>query len=161
MIRKIKKDDFSKFKELLREFMIDYNQKKVLKGIQSDFMHYKDIDKYIPRIAKEYCNLKSSQKAIYVYEKNDKLLGYIYGEVCKNTDRTLSAVGHIEDWFVSKESRGKLIGKQLWDKMIHYFKDKNVQILKLEVFSQNKNTYELYKKMGFESLDITLLKRLN
>lgn len=161
MIRKIKKDDFSQFKKLSREFMIDYNKNEILKGIQSDFMQYKDLDTYIPRIAKKCCSLKSSQKAIYVYEENDKLLGYIYGEVCKNPDRTLSIVGHVEDWFVSKGSRGKKIGMQLWDKMMDYFRSKHVQIIKLEVFAQNKNAYKLYKKMRFEALDIVLLKRLN
>jgi len=160
MIRKIKKDDFSELKKLLREFMIDYNKKKVLKGIQSDFMQYKDIDTYISKIAKEYCNEKSSSKALYVYEENNRLLGYIYGEVRKNTDRTLSVVGCIEDRFVSEESRNKKIGTQLWDKMIKFFKSKHVQILKLEVFAQNKSTYKLYKNMGFEVLDMTLLKRL-
>lgn len=141
--------------------MINYNEKKVLKGIQSDFMEYKDIDKYIHSIAKIYCNMKSSQKVIYVYEDNDKLLGYIYGEVYKDTNKKLSIIGHVEDWFVSKENRGKKIGKQLWDKMIDYFKSKNVQTIKLEVFAQNKDTYKLYKKMGFESLDIVLIKRLD
>lgn len=160
MIRKIKKDDFPKIKKLLKEFMIDYNQNKVLKGIQFDFMQYKDIDKYIPRIAKKFCDLKSSQKVIYVYEENDKLLGYIYGEIYKDRNKKLSIIGHIEDWFVSKESRGKKIGKQLWNKMINYFKSKNVQTIKLEVFAQNKSSLDLYKKMGFEFLDIVLLKRL-
>lgn len=144
MIRKPKKSDFHEMMELTKEFMIDYNRKIVLKGIQKDFMRYKDMKKIMHKYVRNFLNLKSSKKCIYVYEENNKLLGYIYGEIYKNNDKALSVIGNVEEWFVSKKYRSNKIGKKLWDKMMSFFKKNNVKIVKVEIFTQNKKTLNIY-----------------
>ena len=161
MVRKASRNDIAQLKKLLREFMVDYNRKKVLKGLQYDYMQFKNIDKVIAKTAKKYCNFKSKKKKVFVYEKKGKLLGYIFGEVYKNNDRIITNIGHVEEWFVSKKYRGQNIGKELWNKLMIFFKDNNVQVIKLEVFSQNKPAFRLYKNMGFKTLDKTLIKKLD
>ena len=146
--------------KLLREFMVDYNAKQVFNGVQSDYMQYKNIERIISSGGKRYSNTKSPKKAAFVYEENNKLLGYICGEIKTDTEKTVFPIGYIDDWFVSKKYRGKKIGKQLWDQMIVFFKEHHVKIIRLEVFNQNKSAYKLYEKMGFKPLETVLLKHL-
>lgn len=160
MIRKIQKLDYTEMTKLIREFMIDYNAKRVFKGIQSDYMKYKDIEARISKGVKACCNNKSPKKAVFVFEENNKLLAYISGEIKIDNKKIISSVGYIEDWFVSKKYRGKKIGTQLYNKMIEFFKEHGVKIITLGVFNQNKTSYKLYEKMGFKPLDTTLLKRI-
>lgn len=146
--------------KLIREFMVDYNAKQVFKGIQSDYMEYKNVEDLVSKGAKIYCHNKSPKKTAFVFEKNNKLLGYISGEIKSDNRKIIPSVGHIDDWFVSKKYRGKKIGTQLYNQMIKFFKEHSIKIITLGVFNQNKNTYKLYEKMGFKPLDTTLLKRL-
>ncbi len=160
MIRKIQKSDYLEMTRLLREFMEDYNAKQVFKGIQSDYMKYKDIGAQISKGAKTYCQNKSPKKTTLVFEENNKLLGYISGEIKTDNKKIMSSIGYIDDWFVSKKYRGQKIGKRLYNQMIKFFKEHAIKIIMLGVFNQNKATYKLYEKMGFKPLDTTLLKRL-
>jgi len=160
MIRKIQKSDYVEMIKLIREFMVGYNAKRVFKGVQADYMKYKDIEALVSKGAKTYCYNKSPKKAAFVFEENDKLLAYISGEVKTDNRKIVSPVGYIEDWFVSKKYRGKKIGTQLYDQMIKFFKEHDVRIIILGVFNQNETSYKLYEKMGFKPLDTTLLKRL-
>jgi len=146
--------------KLIREFMIDYNAKRVFKGIQSDYMEYKDIDTLISKGAKTYCHNKSPKKITFVFEESHKLLAYISGEIRTDNEKIISPAGYIDDWFVSKKYRGKKIGIQLYNQMLKFFKEHSVKIITLGVFNQNKASCKLYEKMGFKPLETTLLKRL-
>ena len=42
--------------------MVDYNAKKVFRGMQSDYMEYKDIESIIDKGAKIYCHNISPKK---------------------------------------------------------------------------------------------------
>ena len=160
MIRKVQKSDYAEMTKLIREFMIDYNAKKVFRGIQSDFMKYKDIETLISKGAETFCNNKSPKKIIFVFEEGNKLLAYISGEIKVDNRKIISSVGYIDDWFVSKKYRGKKIGTQLYNQMLKFFKEHGIKIITLGVFNQNKASYKLYEKMGFKPLDTTLLKRI-
>ena len=160
MIRKIQKSDYTEMANLIREFMVDYNAKKVFRGMQSDYMEYKDIESIIDKGAKIYCHNISPKKTAFVFEENHKLLAYISGEIKTDDRKTMSSVGYIEDWFVSKKYRGKRIGTLLYNQMLKFFKEHDVKIITLSVFNQNKPSYRLYEKMGFKPLDTTLLKRI-
>lgn len=160
MIRKIQKSDYAEMVKLIREFMVDYNAKRVFKGVQSDYMKYKDIESLIAKGAKTYCYNKSPKKTVFVFEDDHKLLAYISGEIRTNNEKIVSPIGYIDDWFVSRKYRGKKIGTQLYNQMIKFFREQGVKIIMLEVFNQNKTSYRLYEKMGFKPLYSTLLKRL-
>lgn len=160
MIRRLKRSDYDQLVELIKEFYLDYDRNHVLRGFQSKFEEYVDPQKYIEHEAESYIDIKSSQQAIYVYEEDDKLMGYIYGYVNKNSKKPVSMVGFVEGWFVSKEYRGKQIGKALWERLMDFFKSKQCQAVELEVYSQNTESFELYKKLGFKTHVISLLKRM-
>ncbi len=160
MIRRIQRADYTEMVKLIKEFMVDYNAKWVFKGVQSDYMKYKDVSTLISKGAKKDCYNKSTKRVIFVFEENHKLLAYISGEIRTDKEKTISPVGHIDDWFVSKKYRGKKIGTQLYNQMMRFFKEHGAKIVTLGVFNQNKAVYKLYEKMGFQPLETTMLKRL-
>jgi len=160
MIRKANKNDYVELAWLLKEYMVDYHRKKILKGIQHKFMEYKNIDKAISDFSRQYCTARQRDKFTFVYEKDRKLIGFIFGEVQRDKEKSIPTVGFIEDWFVTEGFRNQKIGKQLWGKAMEFFELKKVEVVKLEAFSQNKQILKMYKKMGFEPLYTTLIKRI-
>ncbi len=159
MIRRLQRKDYDQLELLIKEFYMDYNP-KFLKGIQSEFEEYVDMDNEVTKMTTKYIGFKSSQKAIFVDAEGDTLRGYIYCYVYSDAKKPIKVVGFVEEWFVSKKYRGMNIGKQLWDRAMTFFKPKQIQAIELEVYSQNKNSSELYKKLGFKDLFTVMVKRV-
>ena len=68
--------------------------------------------------------------------------------------------GEISELIISKEARGKGIGKQLMKKIENYFKSIDCEYVFLDVFAYNKNAVEFYKKEGYHSRMLIDVKRL-
>lgn len=72
---------------------------------------------------------------------------------------TCPKVGFISDLAVTKNVRGKGIGKALLAHAEKFFKDGGCEYTQLEVFASNTRAFELYKKSGFEPLCIYMSKK--
>lgn len=72
---------------------------------------------------------------------------------------TCPKVGFISDLVVTKNERGKGIGKALLTHAEKFFKDSGCEYTQLEVFAPNTQAFELYKKSGFEPLCVYMSKK--
>lgn len=72
---------------------------------------------------------------------------------------TCPKVGFISDLVVTKNERGKGIGKALLAHAEKFFKDGGCEYTQLEVFAPNAQAFELYKKSGFEPLCVYMSKK--
>jgi len=66
--------------------------------------------------------------------------------------------GRVDDLFVYPEYRSKNIGRLLMNKIEDYFKSKNCDVIKLNVFAPNIRAHEFYKKLNYQDRLIGMLK---
>lgn len=97
---------------------------------------------------------------LIVAEEEGNLLGHICGTVKVKEFQIRNKKGSIEEWFVSSEHRHKGVGKQLYDSLLKEFEKANCTHVSLKVFSDNKDAIQLYHRMGFLNLELTLVKDL-
>lgn len=90
--------------------------------------------------------LKESFSKIYVYEENNKVLGFLHiTDLGENVD--------IINLVVHPEFRNKKIASALLDYMLSEAENKT-KVWTLEVSTKNKIAINLYKKFGFEVVNI-------
>ncbi len=109
--------------------------------------------------------VKNNNGKCYLVVENEKAIGLIMGYVrtydeYDYLDYKCPKSGEISELIISKEARGKGIGKQLMKKMENYFKSINCEYVFLDVFAYNKNAVEFYKKDGYHSRMLIDVKRL-
>lgn len=95
--------------------------------------------------------VKNNNGKCYLAVENEKAIGLIMGYVrtydeYDYLDYKCPKSGEISELIISKEARGKGIGKQLMKKMENYFKSIDCEYAFLDVFAYNKNAVEFYKK---------------
>ncbi len=90
--------------------------------------------------------LKDPYTKLYVYEENEKIVGFLmYTELEETID--------ISNIYVEEEYRHKKIASNLLDTMISKMKD-TVKLITLEVRKDNEPAISLYQKFGFEIMHI-------
>lgn len=62
---------------------------------------------------------------------------------------------------MSPEWRGKGVGKTMMDQAHNWFKEKGVNIIRVETAASNKRSLMFYKKFGYEPNYILLQKGLS
>ena len=109
--------------------------------------------------------VKNNNGKCYLAVENEKAIGLIMGYVrtydeYDYLDYKCPKSGEISELIISKEARGKGIGKQLMKKMENYFRSIDCEYVFLDVFAYNKNAVEFYKKEGYHSRMLIDVKRL-
>lgn len=109
--------------------------------------------------------VKKNNGKCYLAVENEKAIGLIMGYVrtydeYDYLDYKCPKSGEISELIISKEARGKGIGKQLMKKIENYFKSIDCEYVFLDVFAYNKNAVEFYKKEGYHSRMLIDVKRL-
>ena len=100
--------------------------------------------------------IKEKNGKCYIAVKNGKAIGLIMGCIVKYEqydylDYKCPKMGEITELVVSKNVRSKGIGKLLIKKMEEYFKSKNCEYIKIDVFSYNENAIKFYEKDGYHN----------
>ena len=108
----------------------------------------------------------SQNGKIFLAEDSGKIIGMIAGHMREyfdidKTDYKCPTMGVIEELIVSKNSRSCGAGKTLMKKMEEYFKSQNCTHILLGVFGYNDKAYEFYKKQGYHTRMIEMLKKLD
>ena len=99
-------------------------------------------------IKKEFSNfLKSPKKLFLVVEEKDKILGYLIATFLSNVWQ--KAV-YLDDIFVEKGFRRKMIASNLMKELIKNTKQKNINKIKLGVNIKNKPAIKFYKNLNFK-----------
>ncbi len=83
-----------------------------------------------------------------VAEENNKVIGYAVGVLEKNN------VGHIVSIAVSRDYRGRGIGRKLLEELERRLKNKGAKDFKLEVRISNRIAISLYTKLGYKIKEV-------
>lgn len=141
----------SKYDEQIKDLLVDLQQyiaeidKEGFNIVGEDYR-----EKYFLKTMEE---VKKCDGKILLYEENNKIVGLIIGvvnnEEMQKYDFNVTKRGRITELVVSKEHRGKKIGKILLDSMKDYLKNIGCKKILIAVFGYNENAINFYKKNGF------------
>ena len=109
--------------------------------------------------------IKEKNGKCYLAIENDKVVGLIMGCIVKYEeydylDYKCPKMGEVTELVVSKNVRGKGIGKLLLNNIEEYFKSKNCEYIKIDVFSYNENAIKFYEKDGYHNRMEIKIKRV-
>lgn len=99
--------------------------------------------------------LNGNDLFFYVYEANEKILGYICIKIIIESESFSKYARkelYIEDLCVDENYRHQGIAKELYDYIIELAKKEGCSHITLNVWELNKNAKEFYKKMGMNPL---------
>ena len=142
MVRMALEKDISKIGDLL---------------LQVDLVHHNGRPD-IFKIGRKYSDeelmklLKDTQRPILVsVNEQDEVVGYcfcIYQQHKDNSVLTDIKTLYIDDLCVDEEKRGMHIGKQLYERVVYFAKEKGCYNLTLNVWSCNESAIRFYESMG-------------
>lgn len=138
------------------EFEDYYQKQKVFSGFTKEIEKYIDTKKGLMKFTNKY--IKDEKIISYVAEQNNKLIGFVGGEIKEHPTKVLDKEGIIAELFVSNKFRNLKIGKKLFEKLVKEFKDKGCKYLGIEVFSKNKRTIDIYHNLDFQDYSINMKK---
>ena len=126
------------------------------KLIQDERQYDKSIDKGF--VVKDYFKnvIKNEENILLCYEENNIIKGYIYLKQIINNNKK----GYLIDGlYVEELYRNKSIASKLIEKALNITKDNGIEVLEINVMSQNKKAIKLYKKYGFNEFKICFRKK--
>ena len=109
--------------------------------------------------------VKDNDGKVYLAVENDKAVGVIIGTIREYDpydylDYTCPKAGVIQELIISKNVRGKGLGKELMKKMEEYFQEKGCSHIFIDVFAYNENAIRFYDKNGYHNRMHTVVKRI-
>ena len=104
--------------------------------------------------------IPSNDKAIFVAEQDNKLVGYLEIEIKSRPPIfSINKQVYISDVYVDKEHRGQKIGQKLMEKAFEWAKEKDVKVITLEVDEEN-DAIKFYEKNGFRTFTKEMIKKV-
>ncbi len=151
-IRKIEEKDFDKVETLLKEV------KELHRKLRPDIFSPKE-SKYSKEEIKEI--MESDDKGIFVaVNDNNEVVGYSFYEIQipKGDQLVHNKTLYIDDLCIDHNFRGNGIGTKLYEHTLKYAKEINCYSLTLNVWYDNKNALNFYKKIGLTPQRIEMEK---
>ena len=147
-IRKAKKEDMKDIQKL-RYLLAKYEK-------------YLGLNIVIPEWAYTYVGEKDfnyflNKQYIFVAIEDNKIVGFITGEIFKKKAWYNVQLGEINNIFVLEEYRQKGIGKKLVKTMIDTFKQEGITNIDLYTFGNNIDAIKFYEKIGFKKYNVQML----
>ena len=141
MIRKAEKKDIPGIINLL------YQVDAVHNGIRPDLFKG-NTSKYTEQELEDI--LDDGDKPIFVYD-DGKILGHAFCQISEVKNHRLlqdAKTLYIDDICVDEQSRGRHIGKALYEYVYNYAKSIGCHNITLNVWEGNDSAYNFYKRMG-------------
>ena len=105
---------------------------------------------------------KNDDRPVFVYECDNKVLGYIFCEIIVTNGivhpRSIKTL-YIDDLCVDENSRGRHIGKKLYEYVLEYAKSIYCYNVTLNVWEGNDNAKKFYEACGM-SVQKTYLEKI-
>ena len=155
-IRKTIPSDKENLVELLVKFH-KFTQKNLSKN-QANFREYTDTGKMSEGEAERFATQENC--IAFVADENDKLVGFIAGEVKEKKNRVYDRAGHIEKWFVKEEYQNHGVGKELFARLVDEFERLRCTHLELDTHWENQKAIQIYESLGFTKRLVTFFKIL-
>ena len=113
----------------------------------------------------DFKELEENDGKCYLAIEDGKAIGMIMGVIRKYEpydylDYTCPRAGTITELIVSKNGRGKGIGKELMKKMEEYFLGKECTHVFIDVFAYNQNAINFYDRRGYHNRMHTVVKQI-
>ncbi|MBS4536578.1 GNAT family N-acetyltransferase [Clostridium sp. D2Q-14] len=153
-IRRARKEDIDDISKLWKK----------LSDCHAEFIDYMSLSAEWQKNLLEmfYNDINSKNSIIFVGEINNKIIGFIRGEIKEiNGIFASNKIVFITDIFMEELFRGKGLTKNLIEKIEEYCREKEIFNIKLNVNTQNKRAIGFYKKKGFIEVNRTYKKDLN
>lgn len=99
--------------------------------------------------------IRDDNRPIYVYDENTQILGYVFIWYEQTEDSTNSYAiksMYIDDLCVDENSRGKNVGKQLFEYVKEEARREKCDRITLHVWECNPEAYGFYKHLGMQPL---------
>lgn len=103
--------------------------------------------------------INDSSKPIFVYEENNKIIGYCFCniQITKDVPSLFDRKSlYIDDLCVDIEFRNKHIGKSLFEYVKKYATDNDFDSITLNVWEGNDAALNFYKNVGLKPLKTTM-----
>ena len=115
-------------------------------------------DKYF---LKTMTDVNKYKGKVLLFEENQKIVGLIVGVVnndeMNNFDFKTPKMGRITEFIVTKEYRGRNIGKKLLDGMRTYLKSIGCEKIKIAVLGYNESAVKFYENNGYHVRTIEMI----
>lgn len=145
-------DDFEEFKE---HSLIIFANEQVKSGAYERENAIARSRKYFDELLPDGLNTKE-HKIFTVYKGDDKV-GTLWIKVFEKNHALRAFVYDIE---LFEEHRGQGIGNQTMEALNEYCKAMGVDTINLHVFGHNKRALSVYEKVGFETTNYYMEKKL-
>lgn len=156
VIRRATLDDINKIKYLQQELI---NEHAKLYDSVFYSMQENSADEWLSWATKK---LSSREVAIFVAEKDSKMVGYVSGWIeVRAPIYSLRKVGYLSNIYVQQQFRGQGIGSTLNSAMLDWFKKQNVGFVELNVDSRAKGAVESWLKLGYAEVGKRMRTRLD
>lgn len=151
-IRKARKEDMKAVQDL--RYKLSKYEKEIGLNIAVPKWGYTEVGE------RDY-NYFLNKQFIYVAEEDEKIVGFITGEILPKKEWYTVQLGTINNLYVLEDYRHKGIGKQLMQTMINSFKEKGIETFELYAFSNNVDALKFYEKLGFKKYNVQMLYQKN
>ncbi|MCB0408038.1 MAG: GNAT family N-acetyltransferase [Bdellovibrionales bacterium] len=142
LIRLAKQYDLDKIVELWYEMSVFHEK------IDSYFQLSSDCKRRYQEILFQHIN--NSESAIFVYERNQNLLGYIFIKIeLRASVFATRRTGFIQELSVTEKERRLGIGQQLLTVAMKWFENQSIAEVSCHFSPQNSYSSEFWKKNGF------------
>jgi ribosomal protein S18 acetylase RimI-like enzyme len=155
LIREYKPGDINAIKQCLVELQ-DFERKydcRMVDGITT-------VNELMKHLIKN-CDTQCGK--IFVAEENNTVIGFVAVQAKVKSEEIHDKpylYAYVSDLFVAGEWRGKKVGQILLAEAEAFARSQNAKTLKLDVFAENMDALNLYKRIGFEAHLISLEKKL-
>jgi ribosomal protein S18 acetylase RimI-like enzyme len=96
---------------------------------------------------------------LIVVEIDNKIIGYGSGAILDPMDwRIPKKIAELDNLVIAEEFRGKGIGTKILEMFEEWCREKNVDLMHIEVNTQNDKAINRYKKSGFTEYNLILEK---
>ena len=151
-IRKARKEDMKAVQDL--RYKLSKYEKDIGLNIAVPEWCYTEVGE------KDY-NYFLNKQFIYVAEEDEKIIGFITGEILSKKEWYTVQLGTINNLYVLEDYRHKGIGKQLMQTMMNSFIEKGIETFELYAFSNNVDALKFYEKLGFKKYNVQMLYQKN
>ncbi|WP_436956788.1 GNAT family N-acetyltransferase [Staphylococcus sp. AS1337] len=143
------------FKAFYEESIIEYAAENVKSGDWKEENSIERARAEFEKLLPEVLNTSNQYLLSVVYNNED--IGYLWLHIfdVKEENKCFIYDIHIKNTF-----RGQGLGTKTMKRIEEYCKDKDVETIGLHVFGHNKRAVSLYNKMGFETTNYRMEKKL-
>ncbi len=144
MIHKLKKHERKQFEKMLLNYYKEHSKKYSVNALP---------EKQVKSEAKA---VEQNKLTAYVYEQDGKLTAFVTGRVMKaEAYAQKKDIAYIISLYVKPKYRGKGIVTKLIQKITKEFL-KQVDEIRIDVFTSNAPAKKLYEKQGFKTIKQTM-----